>query len=79
MLVRKSIVKVNLTTKFLVRTSNNSAVRGFADTHTDGTDFIPSTSDARGNNIMDIFLPFGRVFLATIGGKIKQLINYLWT
>ena len=48
--------KVLLTVIFLVCSSNSSAVRALTDghtdthTHTDGTDFIPSTADAGGNN-----------------------------
>ncbi len=48
----RDIIKVNASTKFRVCMSNGSAVRALTDTltHTDGTDFIPSTADAGGNN-----------------------------
>ncbi len=59
----RDIVKVNTSTKFRVCMSNGSAVRaltnrhthtrtdGRTDTQTDGTDFIPSTAYAGGNNV----------------------------
>ncbi len=46
----RDIVKVNACPKFWVRMSNSSAARQLTDAHTqtDGTDFIPSTTDAGG-------------------------------
>ncbi len=54
----RDIIKVILPAKFLVRTSNGSAVRALTDrqthrhidTQTHRTDFIPSTADAGGKN-----------------------------
>ncbi len=50
----RDIIKVNASTKFRVCMSNGSAVRAFTDTHThtDGTDFIPSTATQEGKMLI---------------------------
>ena len=58
------IIKVNPSTKFWVRTSNGSVVRVLnyrqTDTHTrthsDGTDFMPSTADMGGKNRANCYI-----------------------
>ncbi len=42
-------IKVNQSTEFWVSRSNGSAVRALNYRQTDGTDFIPSTTDVEGN------------------------------
>ncbi len=73
----RDIVNGNVHAEFQVRISNGSAVRvltdGQTNKQTDGTDFIPSTADAGGNNIKLKFSITKKFFLLPI---IKNFLQY---
>ena len=59
-----------------VCTSNGSVVRelndGHTHTHTDGTDFIPSTADAGGKNVLEKKF----VFLKDPRRALRKMVRY---
>ncbi len=52
----RDIIRVNPHIKFYISMSNGSATIELTDAQTDGTDFIPSTIDAAGNQQIEIHI-----------------------